>query len=80
MARYYLHLRDGIDDILDEEGVEYRDVAAVRKAVLEAARDVLANEIRSEGTINLQYRIDAEDADGKVVHSLPFTDAATVRR
>ena len=80
MARYYLHLRDGIDDILDEEGVEYRDVAAVRKAVLEAARDVLANEIRSEGVINLHYRIDAEGEDGEVVCSLPFAEAATVTR
>jgi hypothetical protein len=80
MARFYLHLRDGTDTLLDDEGCEFADIEAVRRAVLEGARDVLANEIKSEGVIGLHYRIDAEDADGNVVYSLPFAEAVTIRR
>ncbi len=79
MARVYLHLRDGTDTMLDEEGQEFPDMEAIRKAVLDGARDVLANEIKSAGVIGLHYRIDAEDAAGKVVYSLPFAEAVTIQ-
>lgn len=78
MTRYYLHLRDHIDEILDPEGLELLDLSAVRKAVLEGARDVIANEIKSEGVMDLRYRIDAENEAGQIVHSLPFKEAVSV--
>ena len=78
MARYYLHLRDGTDEILDEEGVEFAGMEAVRAAVLNGARDVISNEVRSSGLIDLRYRIDAEDEAGEVVYSLPFQHAVNV--
>jgi hypothetical protein len=30
MARFYFHLRDGTDELLDEEGREFPDKEAVR--------------------------------------------------
>lgn len=78
MTRYYFHLRDHIDEILDPEGLELLDLSAVRKAVLEGARDVIANEIKSEGVMDLRYRIDAENEAGQIVHSLPFKEAVSV--
>ena len=78
MTRYFLHLRDHVDEILDPEGLELVDLDAVKKAVLEGARDSISNEIKSEGVMDLRYRIDAENEAGEVVHSLPFKDAVNI--
>jgi hypothetical protein len=78
MARYYFHLRDGVDELLDEEGREFDDAEALEKAVLEGARDVMASELRSRGLLDLRHRIDAEDEAGNVAHSLPFAQAVTI--
>ena len=78
MARYYLHLRDGTDELLDEEGREFPDMEALRKAVLDGARDVMASELKSGGVVDLRYRIDAEKEDGEIVYSLPFRHAMNV--
>jgi hypothetical protein len=75
MARYFLHLRDGTDEILDEEGIEYADMDAVRKAVVTSARDVMAGQIRDLGVLDLRFRIDAEDETGDTVYTMPFADA-----
>lgn len=78
MARYYLHLRDGTDVALDDEGVEYPDLAALREVVLRSARDCIAGDAIDKGVIDLRLRIDAENAAGEVVYSLPFADAVRV--
>ena len=78
MALYFLHLRDGTDEILDPEGREFPNMEAVRRTVLESARDVLGNEIKSGGVMDLRYRIDAEDESGTVVYSLPFRHAVNI--
>ena len=78
MARYFLHLRDHVDEVLDGEGLELLDLEAVKRAVLEGARDVIAHEIKTDGAMNLRYRIDAEDETKNVVHSLPFKDAVII--
>ena len=74
MARYFLHLRDGHDEILDPDGAEYATHAALQKAVLNAARELIAADALT-GQVRLDQRIDAEDADGTVVHTLPFAEA-----
>lgn len=78
MPRFYLHLRDGTDETLDPEGVDYPDMDAVRKAALSGARDLMANDLRNGGIIDLRYRIDAENEDRQVVYSLPFKHAANI--
>ena len=75
--RYYLHLRDHSEQLLDPEGVEYSSVEALRKAVLYAARDLMMGDIRG-GVIDLRYRIDAEDPHGNIVYSLPFQHAGNI--
>jgi len=71
MARYYFHLRDGTDELLDEEGCEYGSLELMRTAVLLSARDLLSGDIKG-GVIDLRFRIDAEDELGAIVYSLPF--------
>ena len=77
MARYFMHLRNGTDELLDPEGLEFADLEALRRAVLHSARDLIAGDVRN-GIIDLRYRIDAEDAEGQTVYSLPFKHAFTV--
>jgi hypothetical protein len=77
MARYFLHLRDGNDEILDPEGSEFADLDALRKAVLVSARDLIAGDVR-EGVIDFRFRIEAENEAGEVIYSLPFKNAVSV--
>jgi hypothetical protein len=72
-----MHLRNSTDELLDPEGVELRDMEAVRKNVMTAARDILAGDLRN-GVVDLRYRIDAEDGVGKIVYSLSFKHAFSI--
>jgi hypothetical protein len=78
MPRFYLHLRDGTDESLDEEGHELPDMEGVRKTVLEAARDIMGNEIKSGGVMDLRYRIDVENQEGEILYTLPFRHAVNI--
>ncbi len=77
MARYFMHLRDGTEQILDPEGLEFTTIEAVRKAVLVSARDLMTGDIR-EGVIDLRFRIDVEDEGGDIVYTLPFKHAVNI--
>ena len=77
MARFFMHLRDGADDLLDSEGTELADLEAVRLNVMAAARDIIAGDLRN-GVIDLRYRIEAENESGQVVYSLPFKHAFSI--
>ncbi|MGI8612279.1 MAG: DUF6894 family protein [Sphingomicrobium sp.] len=76
MARYFMHLRDGTEQILDPEGLEFATIEAVRKAALVSARD-LTGDIR-EGVIDLRFRIDVETEGGEIVYTLPFKHAVNI--
>jgi len=77
VARYFMHLRDGTEQILDPEGLEFASVEALRRAVLVAARDLMTGDIR-EGVLDFRFRIDAEDEAGVIIYSLPFKHAVNV--
>ena len=77
MARYFMHLRDGTEQLLDPEGLEYGSMDAVRKAVLVAARDLMTGDIR-EGVLDFRFRIDVEDEAGEIIYSLPFKHAVNI--
>lgn len=77
MARYFMHLRDGTEQILDPEGLDFPSVEAVRKAVLIAARDLMTGDIR-EGVLDFRFRIDVEDESGGIIYTLPFKHAVSI--
>jgi hypothetical protein len=77
VTRYFLHLRDGSDEVLDPEGVQFRDMDSLRLAVMKNARDTIAGDVQN-GLVDLRYRIDAENEAGQVVYSLPFKHAVNV--
>lgn len=76
MPRYYLHLRDGVDELLDPDGMDM-PADAVTSATLLAARDCIAGDVLN-GRIDFKYRIDVEDEHHVIVHSLPFADAVEI--
>lgn len=77
MTRYFLHLKDDVDEMLDPDGVELADLEAVRACVMKSARDVIAGDVH-RGVVDFRYRIDAETEDGQVVYSLPFANAVNI--
>ena len=78
MPRYFFHLRDSTDEVLDPEGVEM-PAKAVAGAALLQARDCMAGDVKN-GRLDLHYRIDVHDESGAVVHSLAFEEALEVVR
>ena len=77
MARYFMHLRDGTEELLDPDGIEFANLSALRNAVLFTARDVLIGDLR-DGVLDLRFRIDAEDETGRIVYTLPFKHALNI--
>ena len=77
MTKYFMNLRDGTEELLDPEGIEYESMDALRKAVLATARDLMCGDMVG-GVIDLRFRIDAEDADGVIVYTLPFKHAVNI--
>jgi hypothetical protein len=77
VAVYFMHLRNGTDELLDPEGKDFASIALLKSAVLAGARDLMAGDIK-HGIVDLRYRIDAEDADGAIVYSLDFAHALNI--
>lgn len=77
MLRYYFHLRDGEDVLLDPEGMELDGPESIEAQALFEARSILSHDVM-KGRITLNQRIDVEDANQTVVHSLAFSDALEI--
>ncbi|MFL6724620.1 MAG: DUF6894 family protein [Sphingomicrobium sp.] len=78
MPRYFMHLIDGTDVLLDPDGVEMA-IEAVTGTALVQARDCMAGDVR-DGCLDLGYHIAVHDEGGAVVHSLAFKDALQIVR
>ena len=67
MAIYYFDLRDGEELIVDDEGMELRDMRAVQeeaaRSMMDAARDAVLSQSGSLAQISIQVR----DDDGAVM-------------
>ena len=79
MPLYYFHLKDGVDTLIDAEGVELDGVEAARTSALLQARDIISHDA-IQGTINLAQRIDVFDHADTLVCSLKFEDAVEILR
>jgi hypothetical protein len=77
MARFFMNLRDGTEELLDPEGAEYPSLDALRKAVLRTVRDLMSGDMIN-GVIDFRFRVDAEDINGTIVYSLPFKHAVNI--
>ena len=77
MPRFYFHLINDVD-APDAEGREFADLAAARSYAVTAARDMMAETMREDGSITLSHRIDVEDENHLAVASVQYGDAVTV--
>jgi hypothetical protein len=79
MPRYFLSLRyrdNGNGFAVDEEGDDLPDPGALRKHVLDTARDLMRF-ARVDGIRNWRdCAFEVTDESGKIVMTLPFTEAA----
>lgn len=72
------NLIDGVASIFDEEGLDVPDINAARALALKAAREIMAEDLKASGVLNLKLRIDVTDESGLVVLSVPFSDVVTI--
>jgi hypothetical protein len=77
VARFYMHLSDSTEKILDPEGLEFGTIDALRKTVLVSAGDLIKGDV-DNGLINFSFRIAAEDEQGEIVRTLPFKQAVSI--
>lgn len=77
MPIYYLHVRGGAREFLDLEGSDLSSPKALHECVLRSAKELMIHGIQ-HGVLDLRCRIDAEDAKGRVVYSLPFSHAVSI--
>lgn len=78
MSRYFFHLVDGSDVLLDPDGIEISPDQIASRALYQA-RALIASDA-GEGRINLRCSIEVKDEAGKLVHSLAFEDAVSIVR
>jgi hypothetical protein len=71
LAVYFFHVTQGDRFISDPEGIEQTDLAAVKKAAVEAANALIAEAI-AKGERNYRGRFDVGDEHGEKVLSLKF--------
>ncbi|EQB12718.1 DUF6894 family protein [Sphingobium lactosutens] len=73
MPVYHLHLFND-NDVLDEEGQEFVDLAMAEREAVRNARDVIAEHVRHGHPINLTHRVEITDANGTLLKVVHFGD------
>ena len=78
MAKYFFHLSNDEEILLDAEGRELVS-EKVPSAALHEAREIISADARS-GCIDLNQRIEVTGSSGDVVHGIDFEDAVEIIR
>lgn len=76
MPKYYMHLRNSTDEILDTDGIDIPE-DAVEAVASKNARDCMAGDARA-GRIELGHRIDVHDEFDAMVYSVTFAEAIEI--
>ena len=74
MARYFFNMRSSDSYIADEEGDDLPNITAVRNAAITAAREIVAERIKS-GRDSGVYKFEITDSHGDVVLTVNFNEA-----
>ena len=77
MPRYFFHLRDGTDTLIDAEGADLGNLDEARIAAFANARNIISHDAL-DGRIDLTQRIEVFDEAGTFVCSVKFADAVDV--
>jgi hypothetical protein len=77
LPRYRFHVFND-DHTIDGDGRVLPDLDAARAYAVEAARGIMAEELRTKGEIDLRHWIEIEDEKGDMT-VVTFGDAVTIR-
>jgi hypothetical protein len=75
MPLYYLHIRDGTELLVDPEGSNLPNLEAARTEAIEGARQLISEAVRTGSPLRMQRAFQIDDADGRTLLNVPFTDA-----
>jgi len=78
-VRYYMHYRNGLGLVEDEDGRELADDKAARREAIAGARDMMAADMR-DGHLDMSAFIEVEDDAHRLLFTIGFADAVTVSR
>lgn len=77
MARYFFHLVDGRETLIDPDGRDVEDVAALGDLAIRDARAIISHDALA-GHVRLDQAIEIRDEKGRLVLRLPFRDAVNI--
>ena len=77
MARYFFHLCDGRDVIMDPDGREIDDPRKIAVLALKEARWCISQDAL-DGQIDLGQSIEVRDEAGELFHLIRLAEAVTV--
>jgi hypothetical protein len=77
VPRYFFHLRDGSDVLLDPEGRSLDGPHDLNSLAVQEARSLISHEAR-DGRIHMGQRIEVEDAAGNLLCKVEFADAVLI--
>jgi len=77
MPIYHLNIFNDIDAI-DEQGAEYPDLEAAKRAAIVAARELMAHHLMAGRPLVLHHRIEIADDAGEALAVLPFREIITI--
>jgi hypothetical protein len=72
-----LFIRSDSVEILDSEGSDCPDLEAARRDAVAGVRSILSEEVKGGG-LAIAERLDIEDGEGRILHSIAFAEALTL--
>jgi hypothetical protein len=78
MPQFFFHIHNDIDSP-DDEGLELPNLEAARTYAVKCVRDLIGETVAHKGQIRLSHRIDVEDENGRVLDTVRFGEAVTIK-
>lgn len=72
MARYFLHIVDGVNCVTDYEGEEHPSLEAAMREAIQSARELMAGSLRSGRGLHSHQILRIQDALGNTLAEVPF--------
>lgn len=74
---FFFHIRTSDGVIEDEDGVELPNIEVAREEALESAREIMAEKLRDDETIDHLEAYEIADETGETLVKVLFADAIT---
>jgi hypothetical protein len=74
MPRFYIHVRNRLGLVPDEEGIELPDLESARAEAVRSIRSIIGDEAR-EGLLDLCGEAQLADEAGRILAEVPFSAA-----